>query len=281
MSGNSTSPTRVALVTGASSGIGWATARSFAAAGLRVVLVARREERLRTLAEEIARAGGESHVLVADLAREADRRRVIDEARERFGRVDVLVNNAGFGWAGQTWVMPWPIAKRMLDVNVEAVVHLTRLVLPEMVARGSGHVINLSSVAGAVVLPPEVLYSTTRAFVQAFSDGLYRELRGTGVHVSVVNPGPVKTEFARVAQGVPVDQRPDLEHGVSAESVARAIADLLRRPRKIVWVPFFFAVVPAGALVLGFGLDLFARRLADKHHAVVTSASAFVRVFSR
>jgi short-subunit dehydrogenase len=248
----------VALVTGASSGIGWAAALALARAGYRVALTARRLDRLDRLAAEIAAGGGEALPLPADLTREPERERLVAETLRHFGRIDVLVNNAGFGWVGRTAEIPWDLARRMLTVNIEAVVHLSRLVLPQMVARRSGHIINLSSVAGTVVLPPEMLYSATRAFVQAFSHGLYRELKGTGVHVSVINPGPVRTEFVQVALGIAPGERPDVEHGVTAETVARAVIALLHRPRKTVWIPGIFAVVPLGALLLGWAVDQFA-----------------------
>jgi short-subunit dehydrogenase len=257
---NSTLP--VALVTGASSGIGWATAKALTASGYRVVITARREERLLQLAGEIGRDGGAALPIPADLAQEVERERLIAVVGEHWGHVDVLVNNAAHGWIGWQAEIPAEIRRHMLAVNVDAVVHLTNLVLPAMLARRSGHIVNVASVAGDFVLPPDVLYSATKTFVQGFSRGLHRELRGTGVRVSVVNPGPVKTEFQRVANGVPVDQRPDLEQGVPPETVAQAIVNVLRSPRRSVYVPGALGLAAVLAPMFGWFLDRFGRIIA-------------------
>lgn len=246
---------QVALVTGASSGIGRATARALAAQGFRVAITARRRHRLEELAAEIAAAGGRAASFPADLSRPAEREALVRAVRDCWGRIDVLINNAGFGHYGPTAEIPWELAERMLAVNIGAVVHLTRLVLPEMLARNSGHIINLASVAGDLVVPPSVLYSATKAFVQAFSEGLYRELRGTGVRVSVVNPGPVRTEFARVSAGLSPEAPAEIERGIPPEAVAAVIVDLVRRPRKSVYVPGCWAAAPWVALLFGWAVD--------------------------
>ena len=246
---------QVALVTGASSGIGWATARTLAARGFRVAVTARRQQRLEQLVAEIAGAAGEALAFPADLARPEDREWLIEAVCRHWGRIDVLINNAGFGHYGPTAEIPWELADRMLAVNIEAVVHLTRLVLPEMLARNSGHIINVASVAGDLVVPPSVLYSATKAFVQAFTEGLYRELRGTGVRVSVVNPGPVRTEFARVSAGLSPEAPAEIERGIPPEEVAAIIVGLVRRPRKRAYVPWYWAAAPWVALLFSWAVD--------------------------
>ncbi len=246
---------QVALVTGASSGIGWATARALAAGGFRVAVTARRQHRLDRLLAEIVETGAEAAAFPADLGRPEDRERLVAAVRRHWGRIDLLVNNAGFGHYGPTAEIPWDLADRMLAVNIEAVVHLTRLVLPEMLARNSGHIINVASVAGDLVVPPSVLYSATKAFVQAFSEGLDRELRGTGVRVSVVNPGPVRTEFARVSAGLSAEAPAELEQGIPPEQVAAVIVSLLRRPRKRAYVPWYWGAAPWVALLFGWAID--------------------------
>lgn len=246
---------QVALVTGASSGIGWAAARALAAHGFRVAVTARRRHRLDRLVAEVSGAGGEAAAFPADLARPEEREWVVEAVRRHWGRIDVLVNNAGFGHYGPTAEVPWELADRMLAVNIEAVVHLTRLVLPEMLARRSGHIINVASVAGDLVVPPSVLYSATKAFVQAFTEGLYRELRGSGVRVSVVNPGPVRTEFARVSAGLSPEAPAEIERGIPPEEVAAVIAGLVRRPRKRAYVPWYWAAAPWIALLFGWAVD--------------------------
>ena len=222
------------MITGASAGIGVAAARRLARAWLKVVLVARRLDRLQRLADEIQTAGGDVQVLVADLSRESERVRVHETAPD----ADVLVNNAGFGWYGYGCNMPWDVAGSMIRVNVEALVHLTLLYLPVMRRRGFGHVVNVGSIAGSMPNQGVTVYSATKAFADAFTTSLYRELRGTGVHISIVRPGPVSTEFYALARerqaGMPV---PAERFAISAERVADCIWSVLCRPRRVAFVP--------------------------------------------
>jgi short-subunit dehydrogenase len=190
---------KIAVITGASSGIGAATARRLAREGIQVVLVARRLDRLEELACEIQQSGGQAHTLLADLAQESDRLRVFHEVTERFGNTDVLVNNAGLGWYGYGEQMPWKTAWEMLQVNVEAVVQLSLLFLPGMRSRNSGHIINVGSISGSIPSQGIALYGATKSFMDNFTTALYRELTGTGVHLSVVRAGPVRTEFGEMA----------------------------------------------------------------------------------
>lgn len=234
-----------AVVTGASSGIGAATARRLAAAGWRVILVARRLERLLGLQAEI----GNAEVLAADLGSVAERVRVFEQIRE----TDVLVNNAGFGWYGYFSKMPWETVREMLCVNVEATVHLTRLFLPGMLARKRGHVINVGSVSGSIPSQGIALYAATKSFIDAFTTALHRETHNTGVNVSVVRAGPVRTEFCESAMGrengghVPTERM-----GVSAEYVARRIERLIRHPRRVIYVPWWLGVTPWFELSFGW-----------------------------
>ena len=256
-----TEPSPVALVTGASSGIGQSTARALAARSYRVALVARREDRLRQLVTEIESVGGSAFAIPADLAENVERERVVSAVRERWSRIDVVVNNAGLGWLSEYVKLPAERREAILDVNVAALAHLTHLVLPEMLGRRSGHIVNIGSVAGDVILPTHVLYGASKAFVQAFSHGLSRELRGTGVFVTVVNPGPVRTEFRRVAMGVAVDRQPELESGIPAERVAAAVVDVLRRPCASVYVPRYLQYAPLVELYFGWLIDRFGRQI--------------------
>jgi short-subunit dehydrogenase len=221
-----------ALVTGASAGIGAATARRLARAGMKVFLVARREDRLQRLAAEIRAGGREAWVLAADLTQEAERDRVHASAPD----VQVLVNNAGFGWYGYGCDMPPDLASAMIQLNVEALAQLTLLYLPGMRRQGVGHVINVGSIAGSMPNQGVSVYSATKAFADAFTTALYRELRGTGVHISVVRPGPVSTEFYALARarGLPV---PAERFAISAERVADCIWSVLCRPRRVAFVP--------------------------------------------
>ena len=199
------------------------------------ILVARREGRLQSLAAQIREHGGETLVIVADLAQEGERLRVAQEVRVAYGAIDVLINNAGFGWYGFGTEMPWTLARQMMEINVAAVVHLTLLLLPEMKARNSGHVINVGSIAGSLPSQGVALYSATKSFLDTFTTSLYRELRGTNVHVSVVKPGPVSTEFFDAASTKSSGLRIPVERfSVKPEVVADRIWALLRRPARIV-----------------------------------------------
>jgi hypothetical protein len=247
---------RVALVTGASSGIGEAVARRLALEGLRVVLVARREDRLDALASDIAAAGGEALPVVADLTEEAGRVRVVEASRLAFGPPDVLVNNAGFGWYGFGADMPWSVARQMIRVNAEAAVQLSLMLLPEMRRRNSGHVINVSSIAGSLPNQGVALYSATKSFLDSFTTALYRELRGTHVHLSLVKPGPVTTEFFEVAARKSSGRRVPAERlAVKVSAIVDCIWSLLNRPRRVAYVPSMLSLVPWVEPSLGWLID--------------------------
>lgn len=215
----------VALVTGASSGIGAATARELAVRGARVILAARRADRLAEQVAAITSAGGQAVAIEADVADPAELDRLAREAVAVFGRVDALINNAGIGSGKRFEVMETADIERMMSVNLMAPVLLTRLLLPGMLERKRGAIICVASVAGHVAT--ETLYSATKFGVRGFALSLRRELRGTGVNVSVVSPGFVRTELTRWRRA-PMP---------GPEVVATAIAGLLTRPRREVVVP--------------------------------------------
>jgi short-subunit dehydrogenase len=233
-------PGKVTLVTGASAGIGLAVARKLAGGGMKVVLVARRKDRLAAIAEELRSRGLTALAMPADLMHQEERERVYDEARRLWGDVDILVNNAGLGWYGYACRMPWEVAREMIEVNVAALVHLTLLCLPEMKARGSGHIINVGSIAGCLPEQGVGVYAATKAFLDSFTRSLYRELRGTGVHLSVVRAGSVATEFQQVARArqgggtVPAEGL-----AVRPEQVANVVWRLVSRPTRQVFVPWY------------------------------------------
>lgn len=247
---------KVALITGASSGIGAATARRLAAEGLRVVLVARRRERLDELAAEIAADGGQAEILAADLTQEDERQRVFDEVTRRFGNIDVLVNNAGMGWYGYGADMSWRTAWEMLQVNVEAVVQLSIAFLERMRRRDAGHIINIGSISGSIPSQGIALYGATKSFLDNFTTALHRELSGTRVHVSVVRAGPVRTEFGEAALALENGGHvPTEKVGVTAEAVAERVWRLVRRPRRVVYIPEWLRIVPWAELVFGWIID--------------------------
>jgi short-subunit dehydrogenase len=247
---------KIAVVTGASSGIGAATARRLAREGMQVVLVARRLDRLEELAVEIRQGGGRALTIAADLMQESDRSRVFLDVTERFGDVDILVNNAGLGWYGYGSEMSWKTAWEMLQVNVEAVVQLTIGFLAAMRKRNSGHIINVGSISGSIPSQGIALYGATKSFLDNFTTALYRELTGTRVHVSVVRAGPVRTEFGEVALSKENGGHVPTEHvGVSADQVAWQIWKLMLRPRRVIYVPGWLRVVPWTELSFGWIID--------------------------
>ncbi len=236
----------VVVITGASSGIGAATARLLGKEkGCRVVLAARREERLRHLEEEIRSAGGEALAVPTDVTQLDQIRNLIAVSRKHFGRIDVLFNNAGFGRLKvleklhiHNDIQP------QIEVNLLGLIYLTRLVIPVMKEQGSGHVINMSSIAGFIAPPSYAIYSATKYAVRAFTEALRREVIGSGIHVSGMYPGAVDTEF--------IDHTGSSGYGgyrtpkfltLSADDVAEATWKLINRPRQSVVMPGIMRVV--------------------------------------
>lgn len=192
-------PRPVALVTGASAGIGKELARRFARGGHDLVLTARRADELRALADELRPAGVAAHVFPADLSDPATPRRLFDEIATAGLTIDVLVNNAGVGVYGPFADASPDRLLAMLRVNVLALTELARLFLPGMVSRGRGRVLNVASTAAFQPGPLMAGYYATKAYVLSLSEALAHELRGTGVTVTCLCPGPTRTEFGAAA----------------------------------------------------------------------------------
>lgn len=187
--------TRRALVTGASSGIGEGFARGLAARGRDLVLVARREEKLQALATELALGGVDVEVLAADLTTEDGLAEVEARLASPTKVVDLLVNNAGFGTTGAFAELDLDRELEMIELNVVALVRLTRAGLDAMIGRGDGDIINVSSLASFQALPHTATYAASKAFVTSFTEALAEEVRGTGVGVQALCPGFTRTEF--------------------------------------------------------------------------------------
>jgi short-subunit dehydrogenase len=224
----------VALVTGASSGIGAEFAKQLSQRGYEVILVARRGDRMEQLASQLP---GRSHVVVCDLAHEA--RSLADKVADLGLQVDVLVNNAGFGTHGHFAEIEPARDAEQVRLNCEALVTLTHAFLPGMLERRRGGVITVASTAGMQPIPYETTYSASKAFARTFSDALSGELRGSGVRVLCVNPGPVPTEWQAVA-GYDPGYLPPVPGKISAEQVAReSLRAFERRRRTIIPGPLF------------------------------------------
>ncbi|WP_407539397.1 SDR family NAD(P)-dependent oxidoreductase [Deinococcus radiomollis] len=238
----------VVLLTGASSGIGEATARHLATLGYALVLTARRAELLGRLADELGAAGTPVLTVAADVSDQRDRLRLVQAALERFGRIDALINNAGISIAqGHWWDAPDPL--RVLDVNLLAPIELTRLVLPAMLERGSGSVVNIGSVAGRVAT--HGMYSASKFGLRGFSLSLRREVLHTGVAVSLVSPGFIRTPLTAGTR-LPMP---------GPEVVAQAVAEVLLRPRREVFAPAWYGPLSVTETLLPGLSDHLVRRI--------------------
>jgi short-subunit dehydrogenase len=219
----------VALITGASSGIGAATAAALAAAGARLVLTGRDPGRLAAVA---ARTGGTA--IPADLTDPDEAARLADEAVRKAGRVDVLVSNAGTGWAGTIAELSAEKATELVNLNLLAPIQLARLLAPGMADRGRGQLVFVSSIAGATGVRNEAVYAAAKAGLNCFAESLSYELAGRGVGVSIVLPGVVDTPFFS-RRGRRYDRR--WPAPIPAERVAQAITDAVSRDLGVVYVP--------------------------------------------
>jgi len=190
------------IVTGASSGIGEATARRLARAGAYVALAARRLERLETIKRQIEASDGRAIAVAADITAAADRERLIAESSRAGGRIDALVNNAGFGQRGPLELVPVENIRQNFELNLFSLIALTQLVIPRMRERGGGRIVNVGSVAGRIARPLSSVYDATKHALEAISDGLRGELAPFGIKVILIEPGFILTEFQQVANEV-------------------------------------------------------------------------------
>jgi len=224
---------KVALITGASEGIGAACARAFAQRGARLSLTARSQQKLEAV------GGPEALITAGDITQAEVRRQLIQRTLGRFGRIDVLVNNAGAGLYTPSWKASFEQARRLFELNFFAALDLIQQAVPTMRAQGEGMIVNVSSIAGKVTFPWLTLYCASKYALNALGDGLRMELAGTGVHVLNVCPGHVSTGFPRHAlEGQP----PPAVTGkgwaaITAEQCAEAIVRGVEREARTVVVP--------------------------------------------
>lgn len=246
---------KIALVTGASSGIGEAIARRLALEGFELVLAARRIDRLEALAEQLAaQSKTKAHAVAADLSSLEGTKALVATLAERGLTISALVNNAGFGVYGAMAEQSIDRTIEMVDLNVTALTYLTHHYVKEMVARGSGHVLQIASIGAFQPSPFYAVYSATKAFVLSFSEALHYELAGTGVTVTTSCPGLTETEFHAVADHV----KPDWMKGMTmtADEVARlSVSAMLRGDRVIVpgtanWATSVFSQIMPKSMVI-------------------------------
>ena len=224
------------VITGASSGLGEATARLLSAQGASVVLGARRIDRLRVLADELSRRGGKALAVPTDVIQCDQVKRLVDAAVQTYGRIDVMINNAG--------LMPQALLERlkidewnqMIDVNIKGVLYGIAAALPHMKQQKAGHFINVSSVAGHRVGPGFAVYAATKYAVRALSEGLRQEVKPYNIRTTVISPGAVATELPNTVTDPQAAERIRkfyAEVAIPAESFARAVAFAMSQPEEV------------------------------------------------
>lgn len=214
---------KVVVLTGASSGIGYEAARAFAQRGATVVAVARREALLQRLIDECRATSPESYYLAGDLGDRAVAERLIDEAVQRLGRIDILVNNAAISKHKHTYHTSADEADLVMRVNFMSCVWTTYAAIPPMLRQGGGVIVNVSSFAAKVSPPREGLYAASKAAMNAFSEGLWNDLAGSNIHVAIVTPGPIDTEIWEKEDEPPAYKGPKYPPGIVVDAIFEAI----------------------------------------------------------
>lgn len=262
---------KVVLITGASSGFGEDAARLFAREGCKVALAARRLEKLQLLAAQIQSEGGEAFAVPVDVNQAAEIQVMVQTVLDLYGRIDILFNNAGFG--ALDWfenLQPHRDIETLIRVNLIGTMLVTRAVLPQMLERREGHIINMASVAGLIASPLITSYSASKHGVRAFTDSLRREVSPFGVVVSGIYPGPAGTEFGshlrKHRTRDTVNKLIDLR--MTSEYVARRVVDLAKYPRRSLVIPWWFRLVTTFDTVFPVIVDWILYRFAKKTHTL-------------
>ena len=227
---------KVVVITGASSGLGEATARLLSAQGASVVLGARRVDRLQSLADELTGRGGKALALATDVTDRGQVKRLVDAAVQTYGRIDVMINNAGLmpqSLLERLQVDEWD---RMIDVNIKGVLYGIAAALPHMKRQKAGHIINVSSVAGHKVRPGATVYAATKFAVRALSEGLRQEVKPYNIRTTVISPGAVASELPNGVTDPDAAERIRKfyeEVAIPADSFARAVAFAMSQPEDV------------------------------------------------
>jgi len=262
---------KVVLITGASSGFGEDAARLFAREGCKVVLAARRLDRLQALAAQIQNEGGEAFAIPVDVSQPAEIKVMVQSALDLYGQIDILLNNAGYG--SVDWfenLDPERNVDTIIRVNLIGTMLVTRAVLPQMLERGAGHIINMSSVAGLIAAPLITTYSAGKYGVRAFTDALRREVRPFGIYVSGIYPGPARTEFGkkleqtRSRENVRKLKYPHL----TSEYVARRVVGVAKRPVRTLVIPWWFRIITGFDTLFPVVVDWILYGYSKKNHHV-------------
>jgi NADP-dependent 3-hydroxy acid dehydrogenase YdfG len=238
---------KIILITGASSGFGADAARLFAKEGCIVVLAARCMDRLTVLAEQIRAEGGQALAVALDVTEQSQIDDAVQTVLDTFGRIDILFNNAGVGRLDWLETLdPEHDIDAQIDVNLRGVIQVTRAVLPSLLARRSGTIINMSSVAGLVAAPMYSIYAASKYGVRGFTDALRRELAPFSIHVSGIYPGPAVTEFSQHSGSDSAIKEKIKTPGwlyMTSEYVARRTVGLAKHPRRMLVIPWYYRVI--------------------------------------
>jgi short-subunit dehydrogenase len=260
---------KVILITGASSGFGEDAARLFAKEGCAVALAARRLERLQELAEDIQNEGGEALAVPVDVTERAEIELMVQTVLDLYGKIDILFNNAGFG--GVNWFEKFKPARdieTLIRVNLIGTILVTRAVIPHMLKRREGHIINMISVAGLIAAPTITTYSASKYGARAFTDALRREVSPFGIKVSGIYPGPATTEFGSKLERT--HSRETIKKirypHLTSEYVASRVVDVAKRPRRTLVIPWWFRVITTFDTLFPVVVDWILYRFSKKNH---------------
>ncbi|MBD1865575.1 MULTISPECIES: SDR family NAD(P)-dependent oxidoreductase [Trichocoleus] len=228
---------KVAIITGASAGIGEATAIALAAEGAKVAIVARRGDRLDALAQRITAKDGEALAIVADITDDAQIQTLVDKTKTTWGQIDILINNAGIALTGEIATANPDDWRRMIDLNLVALMNVTHAVLPILQAQGTGHIVNISSVAGRTIRVGIGGYNVTKWGVNAFSEALRQEISQQNIRVTVIEPGMVNTEINQHTTDSIARQRSEERRKsitpLESEDIAAAIVYAVTQPARV------------------------------------------------
>ena len=226
---------KVVVITGASSGLGEATARHLSAQGAIVVLGARRVERIQSLADELTRSGGKALAIPTDVTHVDEVQRLVDAAVQTYGRIDVMINNAGLMPHSPLERLKIDDWNRMIDVNIKGVLYGIAAALPYMKQQKAGQIINVSSVAGHKVRPGSAVYAATKAAVLTLSEGLRQEVKPYNIRTTVISPGAIATELPNsvTEPDIAENVRKLYEMAIPADSFAQAVAFAMSQPEEV------------------------------------------------
>jgi short-subunit dehydrogenase len=262
---------KVVLITGASSGFGEEAARLFAKEGCKVVLAARRLDRLQALAAEIQDQGGEALAIPVDISQPAEIEVMVQTALDLYERLDILFNNAGYG--SVDWfenLKPDRHIATLVQVNLIGTMLVTRAVLPHMLKQGEGHIINMISVAGLIAAPLITTYAASKYGVRAFTEALRREVSPFGIRVSAIYPGPATTEFGHKLERTHSREkvkRLKYPHLTSAY-VARRVVDVAQHPRRSLVIPWWYRIITTFDLLFPVIVDWILYLYSKKNHTL-------------